>query len=81
MEMQPRKSVLTHQCFRILDVDHTHALDLLRGEKTELDLLNCAQGRLGVWEENIRHIDEGLMNKYWGERGENESSGCVVKPY
>lgn len=38
---------------------HTHALDLLRREKTKLDLLDRAQRRLGVREEDVRHFVDG----------------------
>lgn len=44
-------------------MNHTHALDLLRRKKTELDLLDGAQGRLGEGEEDVRHVgDGGLMD-------------------
>lgn len=38
-------------------MNHTHPLDLFRGKETKLDLLDGAQRRLGVWEENVRHGD------------------------
>jgi hypothetical protein len=44
-------------------VDHTHALDLLRGEETKLNLLNGAQRRLGVWKENVRHDGDVFVEK------------------
>lgn len=36
-------------------MDDTHPFDLLRREETKLDLLDRAQRRLRVWEENVRH--------------------------
>ena len=44
-------------------MDHTHALNLFGGEETELDLLDGAQRRLGVWEENVRHIGGNVIVK------------------
>lgn len=53
----------TNHCLWVLDVDHTHALDLLGSEETKLNLLNGAQRRLGVWEENVRHIGDVFVEK------------------
>lgn len=39
-------------------MDHAHPLDLLRREKTELNLLDGAQRRLGVGEVNVRHVGD-----------------------
>lgn len=44
-------------------MDHTHALDLLGGEETKLNLLNGAQRRLGVWKENVRHDGDVFVEK------------------
>lgn len=38
-------------------MNHAHPLDLFWSEETKLDLLDGAQRRLGVWEENVRHVD------------------------
>lgn len=46
----------TNHSLRILDVHHTHPFDLLWREETKLDLLDCAQWRLGVWEVDVRHF-------------------------
>lgn len=39
----------------------THALDFFGSKQTELDLLDGAQRRLGIWEENVRHIGEVVI--------------------
>ena len=44
-------------------MDHTHALDLLGGEETKLNLLDGAQRRLGVREVNVRHDGDSLMRE------------------
>jgi hypothetical protein len=49
------KSSITYHCFRVFDVNHTHALGFLRREKTKLNLLYGAQRRLGEGKENVRH--------------------------
>lgn len=37
-------------------MDYTHALDLLGGKETKLNLLDGAQRRFGEREENVRHF-------------------------
>lgn len=41
----------------VFHMSHAHPLDLLRGEETKLDLLDCAQRRLRVRKEDVRHGD------------------------
>lgn len=49
-------------------MDHTHALDLLGGEETELDFLDGAQRRLGVREKHVRHDGEVVVTKIEDEK-------------
>lgn len=51
---------------------HTHALDLFRREKTKLDLLDGAQRRLGVREEDVRHFADGCC-----ENQNSDSTGST----
>lgn len=54
-DIKKKKTRKTNHCFWVFDMDDTHPFDLLRREETKLDLLNRAQRRLRVWEENVRH--------------------------
>jgi hypothetical protein len=83
----------TYHRLRIFHMNYTHALNLLGGEETKLDLLDGAQRRLGVREVNIRHGGGCSMRKKlvgcWGLRrvrvreargpGENEGSGGSLR--
>lgn len=40
---------------------HAHILDLIRREKSKLNLLNRAQRRAGVREVEVRHLGRGRM--------------------
>lgn len=76
--MRQKKSSITYQRFRILDVDHTHALNFFGSKQTELDLLDGAQRRLRIWEEYVRHIGEVvIIEDEMKNAGDNRSGVCV----
>lgn len=58
-----RALVLFIHCFWVFYLCHAHVLDLFRGQKPELDLLNRAQRRTRILEVEVRHVDDstGLM--------------------
>jgi len=39
------------------DVAHTHGLDLLRRQESELNLLDNPEGRMGMRKVQVRHLD------------------------
>lgn len=49
---------------RILDVRHTHVLDLLRRQDTKLDLLDRLERRTRVREVQVRHLDSKFGESY-----------------
>jgi hypothetical protein len=57
----------THQCLGVFNVYNTHALNLFGGEEAELDFLDGAQRRLGIWEKHVRH-DGGVVVCFLDER-------------
>jgi hypothetical protein len=61
-------------------VDHTHALDLFGGKETKLNLLDRAQRRLRIWEEDVRHIGEVVIKGGDEKNAEMTGEDEFVKP-
>lgn len=60
-------------------MNHAHPLDLFGSEEAKLDLLDGAQGRLGVGEVDVRHGDgwrrvEALLGKVAGGSVDEDSA-------
>ena len=48
----------------VFDVTDTHVLNLFRREKAELDFLNVAQRRAGMWKIKVSHVGLDMLRNF-----------------